>query len=193
MRVLTIALATFIAAGAGAATLAPATGRVDDIRRPLLIEPRGVMSADGRATRPREYLLPRDPFRAVAVQALNGEFGPLEEWQRVGYRRALEVGFRRTTGWLTTYYPEEGFYRGKGTRYGYGVDERCAAANRLPARTFVWHPKTGIRQVLDTGASSNDSVAHRRGAELWIDFWEPSAGALGIGADTEEVIIIPRR
>jgi hypothetical protein len=136
-----------------------------------------------------------DLFQQCARKALNGEYGRLQEWQRVGYQRGLDIGATRVRAWVTTYYPSEGFYRGKGTRWGYPVSERCAAANRLPARTFVWTNETGIRQILDTGARSNDYRAVRKGAELWVDFWEPTRGSLfgSDNADVRDIYVIERR
>jgi len=122
--------------------------------------------------------LPDEPLQRCATKALSGWFGELEDWQREGYERALQGDVRQVRAWVTTYFPEEGFPRGQTTRYGHGVDERCVAANLLPAYTWVWHPRTGIRQVLDTGARRNDRVARRKGADLWLDFWEPVRGSL---------------
>ena len=139
--------------------------------------------------------LPQDPFQRCAYKAVVLGLWPLQEWQRVGYQRGLDIGARKARAWLTSYYPEEGFPRGQMCRWGYPVSERVAAANRLPARTFVWHPRTGIRQVLDTGARSNDRVAERKGAAFWCDFWEPRRGQL-FGDDNggvQTVWIIERR
>lgn len=139
--------------------------------------------------------LPEDLFQMCAVKALRGDFGRLEEWQRVGYSRGLEIGARKHRVWATTYFPEEGFPRGQMCRWGYPVSERVVAANRLPARTFVWHPLAGIRQVLDTGARSNDTHADRMGAALWVDWWEPHRGMLfgDDNAQIQTVWVIDRR
>lgn len=139
--------------------------------------------------------LPDDPFQRCAVKAVRGDYGAIEEWQRVGYQRGIDIGATQRRAWVTTYFPEEGFPRGQMCRWGYPVSERVAASNRLPARTFVWHPKTGIRQVLDTGAKSNDSRADRMGADLWCDFWEPRRNSL-FGTDNarvQTIWIIERR
>lgn len=126
------------------------------------------------ATQPAD--LPDDPFQRCAVKALRGDFGQLAEWQRVGYARGLDIGATRKRAWVTTYFPEEGHHRGDETASGYGCSERVASANLIPRRSFVWTQATGLRQVLDRGASSNDDRARRKPyyAELWIDFWEPS-------------------
>jgi len=152
------------------------------------------LPADGRSTCPAKHVRPADLLRRCARKALAGHYGMLEAWQREGYERAVEGDVRKVRAWVTTYYPEEGFPRGQETRYGHGVDERCVAANLLPAYTWVWHPRTGIRQVLDTGARSNDGVARRRGAELWIDYWEPRRGSLwgDDNAGVQQVWIIGR-
>jgi len=135
---------------------------------------RGPTGVSGEA----DDALPDDPLRRCAVKALRGDYGALADWQREGYDGALHGDVRRVRAWVTTYFPEEGFPRGQATRYGQGVDERCVAANLLPAYSWVWHPRVGLRQVLDTGARRNDRVARRKGAELWIDFWEPRRGTL---------------
>ena len=55
------------------------------------------------------------------------------------------------------------------------------AANELPGFAFVWSNATGLRQVLDTGASYNDRVARRKGADHWLDFWSPTPCGAGFG------------
>ncbi len=135
------------------------------------------------------HSLPADAFQRCAVKALRGDYGPLQEWQRVAYQRGLDIGARQVRAWVTTYYPEEGFPRGQMCRWGYPVSERVAAANLLPARTFIWLPEAGVRQVLDTGARSNDAVAQRLGGSLWLDIWEPRRGLL-FGDDNAGVRVI---
>lgn len=123
--------------------------------------------------------LPTDAFRRCATKALRGDYGELAEWQRKGYQRGLCNGAQKTRCWVTTFFPAEGNHRGDTTASGWGCSERVASANLLPMWTWVWTPQTGIRQVMDRGARSNDAVAQRRyGAELWIDFWEPREGSL---------------
>lgn len=139
--------------------------------------------------------LPDEPFARCAVKALRGDYGQLAEWQRVGYARGLEVGAVPVRVWATTYYPEEGFPRGARTASGYGCSERVAACNRLPARTFVWTQQSGIRQVLDTGARSNDARAERLGADMWMDVWEEHEGDVwgDENGGVRTVWIVPRR
>lgn len=137
------------------------------------------------------------PAKRNAMKALAGVYGPLQEWQRVAYTQFVTHEPVARVAWTTTYYPPR-FPRGQKTRWGFPVDERCAAANELPAFSFVWHPQVGVRQVLDTGADWNDCVArervltlpdgrrvdhsHRAPADHWLDLWEPRRGSLGIGA-----------
>lgn len=121
--------------------------------------------------------LPADPLQRVAAKALRGDYGKLENWQRVGYEQALKYGGVKRKIWLTSYYTEEGFPRGATCRWwGEGCSERVAAANELPGFAFIWIPEVGLRQVLDTGARSNDSVARRKGAHHWVDIWEAKRG-----------------
>jgi len=91
------------------------------------------------------------------------------------------------------------------TRWGFGVNSRVAAANELPGFSFVWVPGIGLRQVLDTGADSNDRLARtppvckktgrpvRESADHWLDLWEPQKGILGIESDVRGVLGIPGR
>ena len=149
-------------------------------------------------TRPSSLLdnLASDPCIRCAQKALAGCYGPLEEWQRVGYLQAVGEGAVRRRAWITTYFPEEGNHRGDVCRWwGAGCSERVAAANRIPARAFVWANRTGIRQILDTGARSNDTRADRLGADLWVDYWEPKRGSLwgDDNAGVQDVWVIPRR
>lgn len=141
------------------------------------------------------HSLPTDAFRRCAVKALRGDYGPLAEWQRKGYRHGLEQGAQQVRCWVTTYYPEEGFPRGATTASGHGCSERVAAANRLPRHSWIWTPETGLRQILDTGARSNDARAQRLGASLWVDLWEPRRGLLfgDDNAGVRTVWVIERR
>jgi len=139
--------------------------------------------------------LPADPFRRCAAKALAGHFGPLQPWQERGYRNGLRE-WRQVTVWQTCYYPSEGFRRGKATASGIGVSERVAAANKLPRGSYIWLPNPPhLRQVLDTGAKRNDTVARRRGAALWIDLWIPHLGWHGLRNDCyiRQVTVIPAR
>lgn len=150
---------------------------------------RGQAQAQSSEAASAAHRLPTDAFKRCAVKALRGDYGPLQEWQRVAYQRGLDIGARQVRAWVTTYYPEEGFPRGQMCRWGYPVSERVAAANLLPARTFIWLPEAGVRQVLDTGARSNDAVAQRLGGSLWLDIWEPRRGLL-FGDDNAGVRVI---
>lgn len=153
-----------------------------------------VGEAQSAMTVQEECSLPTDPMRRCAVKALRGDYGELQAWQREGYEAALRRQPLILRAWVTTYYPSEGFPRGQMCRWGIGVSERVAAANKLPPKTWVWHPRTGIRQVWDTGAHSNDRRASRLGADLWIDFWEPRKGMLfgDDNASVQKVWIVKR-
>jgi hypothetical protein len=126
-----------------------------------------------------------------ATKALRGDFGKLAEWQRKGYTMALTGQHNVKRAWLTTYYPQEGFARGQGCRWGIGTSERVAAANRLPARTYLWISNPPhLRQIWDTGAHSNDHVAERRGADLWVDLWVPRPGWKGLDTRVTPVVVL---
>jgi len=129
--------------------------------------------------------LPEDLFQRCATKALAGAYGTLEPWQIVGYTQALRYTPVKRLAWVTSYFPAEGFARGQQCRWwGAGCSERVAAANELPGFAFVWMPETGLRQILDTGADSNDRRARnprrasRRPADHWADFWEEREGSL---------------
>jgi len=120
-----------------------------------------------------------DPAKRCAIKALRGEFGRLKEWQRQGYLSIANGDVTYAKAWITTYYPSEGFYRGKETRWGIGCSERVAAANKLPPKTYILIPAKGgyiLRQVWDTGAKKNDAIAIRKGADFWVDVWEERRG-----------------
>mgnify|MGYP001455408016 CR=1 FL=1 len=169
-RAILIALAlALVALALTARCEAPGASEVPERGQAPLKSPEAVSAA---------HRLPDDVFRRCAVKALRGDYGPLAEWQRKGYRHGLEQGAQQVRCWVTTYYPEEGFPRGATTASGHGCSERVAAANRLPRHSWIWTPETGLRQVLDRGARSNDAVAQRRyGADLWVDIWEPRRAA----------------
>jgi len=134
--------------------------------------------------------LPEDPARRCAAKALRGDFGPLAAWQRQGYTALLKGSPTYRRAWVTTYYPSEGFPRGAECRWwAAGCSERVAAANKLPAYAWVWVPPGHLRQVLDTGSRRNDVVAQRKGADLWLDLWEPRKGAL-FGDDNAGVRVV---
>jgi len=140
-----------------------------------------------RTTLPATDLLERethrretDPFRRCARKALAGAYGELAPWQITGYSQALAHTPVAALCWVTTYHEDEGNMRGNQCRWwDAGCSERVAAANELPGFAFVWMPETGLRQVLDTGADSNDRRARgREGAAHWVDFWEAHKGSL---------------
>lgn len=117
---------------------------------------------------------PSDPFQACALRALRGDFGELPPWKREAYLRGLERGVRvRGWAWRTSYYPWEG-RQGRIDARGKPCTLRTAAANRLPLGTYVWiQTPCQMRQVLDRGSRYNDRVAKHKGADLWLDTWEP--------------------
>ncbi|HOQ98187.1 MAG TPA: hypothetical protein PLJ35_05145 [Anaerolineae bacterium] len=138
--------------------------------------------------------LPTDPLQRCATKALAGHFGKLAPWQAAGYTLALGGKTSVKLAWITTYYPQEGFWRGKGCRWGIGTSERVAAANLLPAKTYLWITNPPhLRQVWDTGAKWNDRVARRKGADLWVDLWVPRPGWRGLDTRVAEVVVLSRR
>jgi len=114
--------------------------------------------------------LPADPAMRCAVKALTGHYGRLTDWQTKGYAAIVADGRPRALV-LTAYYGTE-----PSGRYD-GHDQRCsmrtAASNRLAQYTWLWTPQAGLRQVLDTGAASNDRNARRLGG-TWVDTWWPT-------------------
>jgi hypothetical protein len=137
-----------------------------------------------------EFKNPESHYKLMAIRSIRGEFGPLQTWQERGYIKFLDEGGVKKTAWVTQYYPSEGFPRGQGTRWGVGVNERVIAANELPASSWVIILNVGIRQVLDTGANSNDSVARKKGADHWLDLWVPKSGMYGFNTMTTEAVAI---
>ncbi len=138
---------------------------------------------------PDPAALPADPFQRCAVKALRGDYGMLADWQRRGYQAGLAAGVTvQGTATVTTYYPQEGCYRGKAMRSGVGVTERYAACLRREwprlRGSYVWVQPTmnsqgrlvgGIRQIMDTGANSNHSrFGTRMGSDRWLDYWYPT-------------------
>jgi hypothetical protein len=116
----------------------------------------------------------------VATRAINGEFGPLSEWQRVGYTRLLHHGAVRKTAWVTNYWTGE---PGVGTRCASGrkVERGRTAAmlhhsgRRLRVGEFGYFVLISLpsgyelRQVWDTGSPKNQKRATDRNADTWID------------------------
>ena len=110
----------------------------------------------------------------VARKALNGDFGELQEWQRVGYSRLLSRGATEQTAWITAYWtgePGVGTVTASGRRVEQG---RTAAMLGVKWGTFVLVSLPqgySLRQIWDTGSPANRGRAQRRGAETWIDLY----------------------
>lgn len=155
----------------------------------------------GAQTQQQQPTLPEDPLLRCATKALAGNFGKLAAWQTQGYTLALSGKPVAKTAWLTQYFPQESraFRRradgGNVCRWWEaGCSERVLAANLLPAYTFVWIPRpASLRQVLDTGAKSNDRVARRNGADLWADEWVPYPGWKGTDTRVTKIYVIGRQ
>ena len=58
--------------------------------------------------------------------------------------------------------------------HGNRCTTRTAAANLVPQYKYIW-TKFGLRQVLDSGAKSNDRKAKGRGCSFWVDYWYPTS------------------
>lgn len=117
--------------------------------------------------------LPEDPFQRTATKALRGDYGKLQRWQHEGYSRGLRAGVTTSrTLVLTQYNGREA--SGKRDRRGNPCTMRTCASNRIRQYAWVWTERTGLRQVLDTGALSNDRRARRLGG-TWVDVWFPTA------------------
>ena len=110
----------------------------------------------------------------VATKALNGDYGTLQEWQRVGYTRLLSRGTTEQTAWITHYWtgePGVGTITASGRRVEQG---RTAAMLGVKWGTFVLVSLPqgySLRQIWDTGSRANAGRARRRGAETWIDLY----------------------
>jgi hypothetical protein len=121
----------------------------------------------------------QNPVLQVARKALSGEFGPLKRWQYKAYKYALaQEADVEGEAWVTVFGPWEGFLRGEACAYGYACSESTAAANAIPGHYYVlielpsgWE----VRRIEDRGAARNDTIAKRRGAEVWIDRWVASS------------------
>lgn len=117
--------------------------------------------------------LSSDPFQRTATKALRGDYGKLQRWQHEGYSRGLRAGVTTNrTLVLTQYNGREA--SGKTDRRGRACTMRTAASNRIPEYSYIWTERTGLRQVLDTGAHSNDRKARGIGG-TWVDIWFPTA------------------
>jgi len=113
--------------------------------------------------------LPADPFQRTAVRALRGDYGRLQQWQRDGYTQGLATGATASRILVLTQYngdePD-----GKHDRRGRDCSLRTAASNRIAENAWVWTELSGIRQVRDCGAHSNDHRAACIGG-TWVDIW----------------------
>jgi len=120
--------------------------------------------------------LPDDPAQRAAVKALRGDSGKLKPWQAKGYTLILTTGAKADRTLVLTQYngdEPDGIWDGHDAR----CTLRTAASNKIRQYSFVWTERSNIRQVLDTGAHSNDSKAREvagRGA-VWVDIWYPHA------------------
>jgi len=116
-----------------------------------------------------------------AEKAIAGAYGPLAEWQRVGYSRLLENGARRRVAWITCYWTGEPGVNST-TASGRRVETGRTAAmleprSGMPWGTFVLVDLPAgyeLRQVWDTGSRRNRGRAQRKGAQTWIDLYMPS-------------------
>ena len=74
-----------------------------------------------------------------------------------------------------------------------GSGKRCttrvAASNVVSRGRYVW-TKYGLRQVLDSGAHSNDSKARGRGCAFWMDYWYPTGNNPIDGWNKTPVIVL---
>jgi hypothetical protein len=121
------------------------------------------------------------------VRALRGDFGALEDWQRVGYARGLRLGVRADRRLVVTQYDGE-HPDGIIDRRERPCTLRTAASNLISENAWVWvvlpHGGATLRQVRDCGAKSNDPRAARLGG-TWVDLWFPTvAAARRAGVDT---------
>ena len=126
--------------------------------------------------------LPADPVQRIATKALAGHFGALEPWQREGYQ-ALLNGHKRLRAYRTHYGPYEG-RQGRVDARGRPCTMRTLAANRLKRGTWVLLlDEPELRQVLDSGARSNDArFADRHRCDLWVDRWHPDPRLRNVAA-----------
>jgi hypothetical protein len=149
------------------------------------------------AVPPPPYTAAPDAFSRCALKALAGNFGPLTNWQRDAYERGL-LAHHSLRADLTVYGPfdPQRYTRAKHGASGRHCSEQMAAANRLRQGTAVWISfPPHLRQVQDTGAHWNDTVARapqfqdifaggrwRQGAgcDLWMDLWIPRLGWHGL-------------
>lgn len=111
---------------------------------------------------------------AVAQKALNGDFGPLAGWQRIGYQKIADGKAVKRVAWVTYYLTGE---PGVGTRTASGQrvkEGRTAAMLDVPFGTCVLVSLPQgytLRQVWDRGSRANIRRARKRGACTWIDLY----------------------
>lgn len=148
---------------------------------PVGVEVRPVIPADGRMTMPRTQFVRPDPLKRAAAKALGDAYGPLRDWQRVGWQSVMDQGTcPGQVAWVTNYWTGE---PGVGTVCASGrqVETGRTAAmlhnsgRRLRTGEFGYYVvisfPTGyeLRQVWDTGSPRNAARARKKGAETWID------------------------
>jgi hypothetical protein len=116
----------------------------------------------------------------VAAKAINGHFGKLPEWKRVGYQRILDNGVKTKTAWVTNYWTSEAGV-GTITASGRRVEAGRTAAMLHPSGKRLRPGQFGyfvlielphgyeLRQVWDTGSPANQHRAERKGACTWVD------------------------
>ena len=124
-------------------------------------------------------------FARTAVKALRGDYGKLHDWQREGYQRGLTQGSTTTQVFVLTQYNAREGRSGRVDSKGNPCTWRTAASNKIKRGKYIWTEITGMRQILDCGASSNDYCEEFRKAlsragftsGKWVDIWFPTARA----------------
>lgn len=94
------------------------------------------------------------------------------EWQVKIYKKYINSPekLKVKLALITSYNGQE--KNGKIDRHDKPCTLRTASANLIPQYYYVWS-KYGLRQVLDTGAKSNDKFAQnsKNKCDLWVDYW----------------------
>lgn len=122
------------------------------------------------AVMPAVKALPSDPFQREATLYLAGKMGKIDPIRAEIYRRGLAQGAKADRKVLvTSYYGTEP--DGRVDCHGNACSLRTAASNKLPQYVWIWGKAFGLRQILDTGAHSNDTAAKRASASCWADIW----------------------
>ena len=102
--------------------------------------------------------LPKDIFQRTAYKAVHDQFPGIPEWKKELYRIGLSRGVKaKKPVCLTCYYGTEP--AGKYDKHDKTCGMRTASANKIPQGAWIWSPKFGFRQILDTGSSRNDILA----------------------------------